>query len=289
MNQNFGRYIFKNSNNLYNNIFNLSHKILISKKTNNPYIIKFLKHGFFKLNVNSLDFSIKLSNELKLQQPNDNKGYFHFEITDQIKNMIKRHINENFKDILNNFEKYFNAKISVAKVQIKRNYNIDNFSSEVYSNNYHVDHNTYNHFKLFINLMDIEKKNGPLHIYSKKNTKIFIKKNKYKNRNNYLNNELNNELYVNEGKQGDSLIADTSVCLHKAGKVFKNHYRDILFITFITIPKKIETKDFFYFDQIYPESIWKPVGGSEIIKIAKPSSFRDMVSTFINYYRAKLN
>ena len=46
INQNFGRILFNNPNNLYNNIFNLSHKILISKKTTNTHVQKFLSHGF---------------------------------------------------------------------------------------------------------------------------------------------------------------------------------------------------------------------------------------------------
>ncbi len=289
INQNFGRYIFKNPNNFYNNIFNFSHKILISNKTNNSDIQKFLNQGFFKTKINSLDFCEKINAELNLQNPNDEKGYFHFEITEKIKNLIKIHINQNFRNLLNDFEHYYNAKISVAKVVIKRNYNIDKFENEVYSNNYHVDHNTYNHFKLFINLMDTNKENGPLHIYSKESTKNFVKKNKYVNRNNYQKNELENQLYLNIGHKGESLMADTSACLHKAGRVEKGKFRDMLFITFITIPKKVETKDFFYFDKIFPEIIWMPVGGSRVIKIAKPPSLRKMISIFFDYYRSKLN
>ncbi len=289
INQNFGRIFFNNPNNLYNNIFNLSHKILISKKTTNTHVQKFLSHGFFKPEINSNDFCEKINAELNLQKTEDENGYFHFEITDKIKDLIKEHINNNFKNLLNEFEHYFNANISVAKVIIKRNFNIDKFENEVYSNNYHVDHNTYNHFKLFINLMDTDERNGPLHIYSKESTKNFVKINNYRNRNNYKKNDLNDQLYINSGKKGDSLIADTSMCLHKAGRVEKGQYRDILFITFITIPKKVVTKDFFYFDEIFPGIIWMPVGGSKLIKIAKPSSFRKMVSTFFDYYKNKIN
>ena len=47
INQNFGRYFFKNPNNFYN-IFNISHRFLISRNTDNPDIKKFLNHGFLK-------------------------------------------------------------------------------------------------------------------------------------------------------------------------------------------------------------------------------------------------
>ena len=288
INLNFGRYIFRNPNNLYNNIFNFCHRILISKKTNNQNIKEFLNNGYSKIKINSDHFCDKVNDELKLQSPNDEKGYFHFEITNKIKNIIRNHINFSFKDLLGDFEYYFNANISVAKILIKRNYNIDGFNDEVYSNRYHVDHNTYNHFKLFINLMDTDKENGPLNIYSKNATKKFVKVNKYKNRKNYLDQDLKDLLYVNTGKKGDSLIADTSVCLHKAGKIEKGYFRDVVFITFITIPKKIIKKDFFYYEQLYPGIIWMPVGGSKVVKIAKPKTFRAMVLTFFNYYKSKL-
>lgn len=289
INQNFGRIIFKNPNMLYYNLFNFFHKKLIANDNDNYFIKEFLNTGYLKTNVNSSNFCAQLKKELDLQTPNDEKGYYHFEPTDKIKILIKKHINEDFNILLKNFEKFFNAKISVAKVLIKRNYNIDKFKNEVYSNNYHVDHNTYNHFKLFINLMDTEKKHGPLHIYSKGETKNFVVKKNYIDRNNYINEELDDKLYVNTGKLGESFLADTSACLHKAGKVEFGEYRDILFITFITVPKKINTDHFFYYDEIYPGTIWQPIGGSHIIKIAKPKSLRKTLSRFLEYYNNKLN
>ena len=57
--------------------------------------------------------------QIKLQKTEDENGYFHFEITDKIKDLIKEHINNNFKNLLSEFEHYFNANISVAKVIIK--------------------------------------------------------------------------------------------------------------------------------------------------------------------------
>ena len=50
---------------------------------------------------------------------------------------------------------------------------------------------------------------------------------------------------------GESLMADTSTCLHKVGKVEKGNYRDMLFITFITIPKKLKRRIFFILIKYY--------------------------------------
>ena len=84
------------------------------------------------------------------------------------------------------------------------------------------------------------------------------------------------------------MIADTSMCLHKAGRVEKGQYRDILFITFITIPKKVVTKDFFYFDEIFPGIIWMPIGGSKLIKIAKLLHLEKWSLHFLIIIRIKL-
>ena len=137
--------------------------------------------------------------------------------------------------------------------------------------------------------MDVNIDQGPLHIYSKNNTKKFMKLNNYKNRSNYVNEELSDDLVSNTGKIGESFVANTTECLHKAGEVKKGNYRDILFITFITIPEEIEKNrnDFFYYETKYPKAIWDD--GNEIIKIAKPQSFRKTIKLFIKYYKNKLN
>ena len=207
-----------------------------------------------------------------------------------MKDQIKSHINNKFRPILEQLEKFYNSKISVANIEIKRNFHIgENVNKEVYSNYYHVDAYVYNHFKIFINLMDVDVDQGPLHIYSKNDTKKFMKLNNYKNRANYLDEELKDDLIINTGKIGESFVASTTECLHKAGEVKKGNYRDILFITFITIPEPIkeEKKDFFYYEEIYPSAIWDY--GKEIIKIAKPQSLRKTIKLFLKYYKNKLN
>ena len=96
-----------------------------------------------------------------------------------------------------------------------------NVNKEVYSNYYHVDAYVYNHFKIFINLMDVDVDQGPLHIYSKNDTKKFMKLNNYKNRANYVDEELKDDLIINTGKIGESFVASTTECLHKFGEVKK--------------------------------------------------------------------
>ena len=73
-----------------------------------------------------------------------------------------------------------------------------------------------------------------------------MKINNYKDRSNYKNNELEEHLFVNSGKLGESFFANTTECLHKAGYVEKGFHRDILFITFITVPDKIDTQEIYF-------------------------------------------
>lgn len=291
INKHFGKFFFGNPNSLYYNIFNKMHFHFIANKNHNESIInEYVKKGFVKTNINSKALCEYISSEIKKQSPDPNQSFYNFTINDEMKRQIKDHINSSFSEILKKLENFYNSKISVASVRIRRNYHInESIDKEVYSNNYHVDHYVYNHFKVFINLMNVNIDQGPLHIYSKNDTKKFLKLNKYKSRSNYIKEELSECLNINSGKVGESFLANTTECLHKAGYVKKGNYRDILFITFVTIPEKIlNYKDFFYYDDIYPNSIWVD-NKSEIIKIAKPKSLKKTIKLFYKYYKNKIN
>ncbi len=147
LNQNLGRVFFGNPNSLYYNIFNKYHENLISKKDGfDMEFKKYVNDGFFRTNVNSLELCNEINEKLNVQSIDYNKKQFQFEIDDDLKNKIRNHINTEFKDTLNKIESFYNSKIAVAKVRIARNFHINDAKGEVYSNNYHVDHYTYNLF-----------------------------------------------------------------------------------------------------------------------------------------------
>lgn len=287
-----GLYFFGNPNTLYNNLFNKLHlKLIANKETDNEDILQFLKKGFFKTKINSSSLCKYISNEINKQSVNPLNYVHGFEINEQMKVQIKTHINYKYAPLLKQLEKFYNSKISVANIQIKRNFSIDeSVNKEVYSNNYHADSFTYNHFKMFINLMDVSIEQGPLHIYSKLDTKKFIKLNNYKNRNNYFNKELENNVVRNTGNIGESFVANTTECLHKAGVVKKGNYRDMLFITFISSPEKIniDKDDFFYYEEKYPKAIWGETNEvDEVVNITKPQSLKKTIKLFFKYYKNK--
>ena len=290
INKNSGILFFNNPNTLYYNIFNKLHKYFIAnEKIVDTELKDYIDNGYIKTKINSTDLCNKINTEIKKQKIEKDKYFHDFEISDKMKQDIKYHFNKDFKNILNKFGNLYNSKVAIAKIRIRRNFHLNNPKNEVYSNYYHVDHYVYNHFKIFINLMDTKIENGPLHIYSKKDTAKFLKKNKYKNRNNYIDKDLPDILKINTGKKGESFIANTTECLHKAGEVKKDHYRDILFITLITVPQKThQYDDFFYYDKVFPNSIWEN-NHVKIEKIAKPQSFRQTMKLLISYYKNRIN
>ena len=243
------KYFTKKKERIYYNIFNKLHfKFIANKNTNNEQIKKFLDKGFFKTNINSKNFATYISNQIKNQFIRPDNFSFYFNIDDEMKNEIKSHVNNKFGNLLRELEKLYNSRITIAKIAIKRNFSIEkNINKEFYSNFYHLDSCIYTHFKLFINLSDIEINQGPLHIYSKKDTKKFIKVNKYKSRDKYEDNEPNDLLIKNTGRLGDSFIANTSECLHRAGLVEKDYQRDIIVITFIASPEIINKNGYNFF------------------------------------------
>ena len=98
------------------------------------------------------------------------------------KNLIEL-IYSDYKVLFQELEEYFNHKITIAEILVKRNFPLGESSyyrnqlrtkdMEPYSNYYHVDFYVNTFFKMFINLQDVEKENGPLHIYNIQSSKFY--------------------------------------------------------------------------------------------------------------------
>ena len=145
------------------------------------------------------------------------------------------------------------------------------------------------YFKMFLNLHDVNKDNGPLNIYDISSTKKFLELNNYKDRNNYTVQDLHDKLYINTGKKGKTVIAKTTKCLHRAGVVNKDK-RDIIFITFGAIPEKIKSNtlldSLYYYGNKDPESVW--VHTAKFTKLSKPKNLRSTISLLLKYIKSKL-
>ena len=142
---------------------------------------------------------------------------------------------------------------------------------------------------MFINLHDVSNENGPLNIYDIQSTKDFVIKNRYKNRNNYTVKDLKDKLYVNVGKKGQTVIADTTKCLHRAGNVKKGK-RDIIFITFGAIPNKLKNdianNNLDYYEKQNPEGVW--THNAKFTKLYKPKGLRSTIKLIHRFINSKL-
>ena len=292
LNKNLGVLLFKNPNTLYYNFFNLFFKKNIVNKFNNDVVINFKEKGFIIPKVNLKDFCLNLQNEIDKQSLKRNSDRcLYFEINENMKDKIKKKIRFDYKKTLKRIEKYYNGKVFVGDVRISRNYDLDHLNErdkykEVYSNYFHVDHYTYNYFKLFININKIDEDNGPLHYYNIKDSKLLIAKSKYKSRNDYKDIEIKG-INKNLGDRGKSLIVNTTECIHRAGVPKYGCYRDVLFITFIVTPNNLfKTDDYFYFEKEYYNSIWNREGHITK-KFAKPKSLKDTIKLYNQFKRNK--
>lgn len=297
INENFGKYLFNNSNSLNNNIFNYLYKKNIINKEMDENIKKFHTEGYFKPSVDSFELSDYLSKEIEKQNPKLNdKRHVYFTINDQMKDRIKKHININFKSTLNKIEKYFNNKIVVAGIQLKRNYYVDDKkyydlkindkSKEFFNMYFHCDHNSFNYFKLFITINQINKDQGPLHFYSIKDNKEFLKKSTYKSRNDYNKVELAT-VKKNISKKGESLFLSTPQCMHCAGIPEHGKHRDVLFLIFVATHDPAD--NFFYYEKEYYDGIWNR-GKSNINRImSKPKGLRGTYEHYKKFLKSKIS
>ena len=223
-----------------------------------------------------------------------------FQIPDNLRDELLNQIFKDFEPTIKELEKFYNNKISIAEIVIRRNYPLNNDDyyknvirkkeMEVYNNYYHIDFYVGAYFKMFINLTDVGSQNGPLHIYDIKTTGDFLKKFNYNNRFDYEPNEIEDKLKLNCGKKGESLIADTTKCLHRAG-IVKEGYRDILFVIFGLVPKTMSSNKssntLSYFNNLDSESLWNQ--SQNFTKIYKPKNLRQTMRLFYNFFVSKIN
>jgi len=286
----FNNLLFSNSNNFYYNVHSaLYRKIICNKKFESEKIKNFHNLGYFD-SENCREYAIKISEEISKQNVNKDKNYFRFEITEEIKNLVKSCIENKFSEPLKKLENYFNAKVYVSDCQIKRNFSIkeveqtkNDKDSEPFNNFFHCDGYLYNYFKLFINLQDINENNGPLNFFSIEDNAYFLKKSDYKSRLDYKKIDFEKGLKRNTGKIGDSLFMSTTSCFHRAEPPKDNTHRDMLFITFVSVSKKeFCGNDFFSLDKKFIDSIWTHDGVINK-KFGKPQNLKKIFSHFIKF------
>jgi hypothetical protein len=255
-----GKMLFGNTAGLQNNFTGTIKKILLTR-TNKE----------FDKSINTLATELKNKGYLKLECPYDNsliKG-----IKTKYDNMIEddkysslgseyegkvysrfffhahKYIQELAylltNDIISIIEAYYGGYFKVKHVTFWRNYYVPAelvTKKEMFSNNWHCDRRETDILKLFVNLSDVADKNGPFHIQSRKRTKELIKggfgtRADYKLPVEVL--EDPNYVVKGTGPIGTVMIANTEVCLHRAGTPDKGEFRDMIQFQFVPSKKPL--------------------------------------------------
>lgn len=284
LNHKLGIIFFNNDNLFTYNLYNIYSDVKKSKRLKNiDWLNNFHKKGYVDLcTIPSKDI-LDLRKEIENQKPKDNEHHrFDFKINNIMKEAINKIIKNNVSSYLNILEEYYNSSLYISNFNLRRTFGFtktENSLEEFYAENWHCDTYVNNFFKIFINISDIKKTDGPTNILSKIETKKFVKFNNYSNRKSYIQNTNDDDIFLNVGNSGKVLICNTTQCLHRAGVPEKDSYRDLLIISVVAIPQL--KQDIMYFGDKYPELVWsneqknfstlakkysKPIGVLNLIK-----------------------
>ena len=289
-----GTFLLGSPNTLTYSLFNyLYNKYVVNLKEADDEIKVFHKNGYLKPNLNFKDEVAKLIETLDENRSIKNKGYIQFLLDENSINIIRNILKSSkFQILKNKFEKYFNLKMYLINAVVQRNLPLDKeieHKTNVYSNNYHVDYYIMNYFKMFINLQDVDETQGPMNLYSKKNSKKFISLNNYKNRTKYnLNNEKELGVIKNTGSMGDLFVCSTPQCLHRASSPEKGKKRDMLFLSFaVTSESDNSSQDLLSFENNFYDDIWSH--GTHLRKnLCKPKSARKQLYLFKQFIKNRI-
>ena len=280
--------LFKNLNTFSLNIYNLLYKKIIFKQTGLSLIQNFLSKGYQKIGKANIDCINEIKIECNKQNIKDNgKRFFNYKINEKIVECVKKIITKDFSRHIKELEKCYKANIKLSWIGISRNY-ASTSAKENYSNFFHTDGYHLSLIKVFINLHDVDKKQGALQIVKKKNARKFIKNFKDNISERRIDIHLDEDyfkkmIFENLGYEGEILIANTTELIHRSGVPHKNCYRDMLFLEFVALPYDVkEKKDFFSLENTYRE-IFTTSGNWFSKEIAKPKGVINMVKQFVTF------
>ena len=290
-----GTLLFKSPNTLTYSLFNYFYnKYVINLTEADEEIKTFHENGYLKPNLNFKNEAIKLMETLDETRSIYQKNSIRFSLNEDSKEVIRNILRSpKFQVLKNKIEKYFNLKLYLINAMVSRNLPLDKkieHNTNIYSNNYHVDYYIMNYFKMFINLQDVDETQGPMNLYSKKNSKKFVTANNYKDRSNYnLKNEKELGVIKNTGSKGDLFVCSTPQCLHRASSPEIGKKRDMLFLTFAaTIESENSNQDLLSFEKNFYDDVWS--NGDQLRKIlCKPNSARKQFFLFKKFVKNKIN
>lgn len=280
--------LFHNLNSLTYNLFNKFYKLFICSSEKIDGLDSFLNKGYQKLKIidpKKISKLRKYINNSNNQKEIIAEGQTRYQITNDAYKIILSIFKEDLKDAISKLEKYYNAKIILSGALVTRNNNVST-DKETFSNYLHNDGYLFTSNQIFVNLMDVNHENGPLHYLDFEQQKKFVKKIPLFNtlRRYFYKNYFDfDDVRHNVGKTGDALLVNTAELMHAAGTPEKNKIRDILFLEITAIPKSenyckkmnIEKSQLNHKNNVLTK------------KISKPENIKAVIKFFIYYFLTK--
>jgi hypothetical protein len=245
-----GKNIFRNdagfAHNIHGVITNLKTKKTITN-SNNPKAVELNKNGYVALDIpfesSVIEKIVTKYNDL-VEDKNESSLRTEFEgveysrmvnkiykkipeiselVTDEISDIIKQHYKSNFQ--IHHVLAWRNHHVPSEVIEKK----------ELFASHWHCDGRDTSRITLFVNLSNVTKEHGPLHVQSKERTKELIK-NGFGGRHKYNlpTSVVEDPKHViqNIGPFGTSVLCNPQLCFHRAGIPEATKIRDMLEIRF---------------------------------------------------------
>jgi len=132
---------------------------------------------------------------------------------------------------------YLGTYFEPAFVKVYRNYHVPRDvvkETEIYSNYWHTDGRPLDHFKLFVNLMDVDEDDGPFTTISRDDTRALFEEGYSRKEEGVPNTAVEDsaDIIRHTGPQGSAMLANTMQLLHRAGNPSPDRPRDLAVIMF---------------------------------------------------------
>ena len=287
VNQIFKNNIIGTQNLIRYYYFNRLFKLFFANRKSEFYSL--IKDGYIKIDKIDKNIITLITDEIKKQSISDDNTSYEFSFNENLKALLKKLVDNNLKNDLDKIKQIYNLDLIISNLELKRNFHFnkdDHQYESIYSENYHEDKYICTQVKQFIYLSHVSDESGPFSFFKINESKKFIKEKKLDNRFNLKINNNKKQNYKNEiyflGNPGDSMIVDTSECLHRANIPNLGNYRDMLTITYNFVINKDDQSVWSFIDLI---KIFGEKNKDYLSKrVSKPGSYYKLVKIFITLF-----
>ncbi len=292
VNQIFKNNIIGTQNLIRYYYFNRLFKLFFANKKSEFYSL--VKDGYIKIDKIDENIISSIVNEIKKQSISEENASYEYSFNENLKILLKKLVDNNLKNELDKIKQIYNLDLIISNLELKRNFHFnkaDHNYESIFSENYHEDKYICTQIKQFIYLSYVSEESGPFSFFKINESKKFIKEKKLDNRFNLKIDNNKKQDYKDEiyflGNPGDSMIVDTSECLHRANIPYSGNYRDMLTITYNFVISKDNKSVWALIDK--SKNFWQNKNTDYLSKeISKPGSYYKLIKIFISSVYLKI-